>query len=74
MRMMKALFFGTVISVLKRMSKRFCHFFRCGPCKVIAPEFAKLAEEYPSVKFLKVNVDDLDEVASDAQVEAMPSL
>ena len=29
----------------------------CGPSRYIAPEFAQLAKEYPSVSFLKVDVD-----------------
>ena len=29
----------------------------CGPCKRIAPFFQKTSLEYPSVEFIKVNVD-----------------
>ncbi|KAF5762370.1 putative monodehydroascorbate reductase (NADH) [Helianthus annuus] len=45
----------------------------CGPCKVIAPFVAELAKSMPHVTFLKVDVDELKEIASDWEVEAMPT-
>ncbi|KAJ2884182.1 glycerol ether metabolic process [Coemansia aciculifera] len=45
----------------------------CGPCKVIGPKFAKLAAEYPDVTFLKVDVDEVSEVAQDQKITAMPT-
>ena len=35
----------------------------CGPCKVIAPTFTKLSEEFKDIVFLKVDVDE-SEVSS----------
>ena len=32
----------------------------CGPCKMISPHFAKLADKYPGVKFVKVDVEEQD--------------
>ncbi|EGG03887.1 uncharacterized protein MELLADRAFT_72489 [Melampsora larici-populina 98AG31] len=47
----------------------------CGPCKVISPVFEKLAEEDTSckVKFCKVNIDSLPDVASQYGIRAIPT-
>lgn len=45
----------------------------CGPCKAIAPRFAALSLQYPKVQFVRVNVDDLKDVASKHGVKAMPT-
>ena len=45
----------------------------CGPCKMIAPAIEKLAKEYPSVIFAKVDVDEVKEVAQTAGIQAMPT-
>ena len=45
----------------------------CGPCKKIAPAFEKLAEVYPSIAFLKVDVDESGELVDRYEVQAMPT-
>ncbi|KAL7007037.1 hypothetical protein EMMF5_003263 [Cystobasidiomycetes sp. EMM_F5] len=45
----------------------------CGPCKVIAPAYQKLSQEYKQATFLKVDVDKLQDVAQSAGVRAMPT-
>lgn len=46
----------------------------CGPCKKIAPEVEALAKNCKTtVKFVKVDVDDLDEVAGRYGVNSMPT-
>lgn len=40
---------------------------------MIAPFFEELSGKYPSVQFIKVDVDELDDVSSEAGVSAMPS-
>lgn len=36
----------------------------CGPCKVIAPFFASLADQYPDVTFLKVDIEKCEATAN----------
>ncbi|XP_073285784.1 thioredoxin H-type 1-like [Primulina huaijiensis] len=45
----------------------------CGPCRFIAPVFAEIAKKTPHVMFLKVDVDELEPVAKEFKVEAMPT-
>ncbi|KAL5196914.1 hypothetical protein ABZP36_000426 [Zizania latifolia] len=45
----------------------------CGPCRFIAPVFAEYAKKFPGAVFLKVDVDELKEVAEKYAVEAMPT-
>nr|AFZ78678.1 thioredoxin-like protein [Coptotermes formosanus] len=45
----------------------------CGPCKVIAPRIEELAAEYPDVVFLKVDVDECEDIAADYEITAMPT-
>ena len=45
----------------------------CMPCQRMAPEFAALAEEHPDVKFVKVNVDEAQELAISFGVDAIPA-
>jgi thioredoxin 1 len=45
----------------------------CGPCKKIAPIFEQLAQVYPSIVFLKVDVDISGEVAEKFEIQAMPT-
>jgi len=45
----------------------------CGPCKVIAPQVEALEKEMPGVIFLKVDVDECEDVAMQYKVSAMPT-
>lgn len=47
----------------------------CGPCKMIAPIVAELAEEYAGkVKVGKINVDEQPELAGAFGIESIPTL
>jgi thioredoxin 1 len=46
----------------------------CGPCQKIAPFFAELAKKHEKqALFVKVDVDELDDVSQQAGVAAMPT-
>ena len=46
----------------------------CGPCKKLAPLFEQLSNEFTTIKFLKVNVDEAEEVAKHYDVSALPTV
>ncbi len=45
----------------------------CGPCKHIAPKFEELSKMYPSVTFLKVDVDESADLVDKFNIHAMPT-
>jgi len=45
----------------------------CGPCKVIGPQFAEMANEFPHVDFALVDVDENHEIAHSCRIRAMPT-
>ena len=44
----------------------------CGPCRMLAPILSELEEEYPEVKFCKINVDNDPELAKAFNVTSIP--
>lgn len=45
----------------------------CGPCKQIAPMLNELATQKPNVTFLKVDVDEAQDIAQQYRISAMPT-
>jgi len=45
----------------------------CGPCKMMAPFYSELSEKYSQLVFLKVDVDEMPELAATWDVQAMPT-
>ncbi|MCR9066797.1 MAG: thioredoxin [Cytophagales bacterium] len=45
----------------------------CGPCKRIAPDLETLSELEQTVIFMKVDVDELEDLAAKYDVSAMPT-
>jgi len=46
----------------------------CGPCKMVSPVIDEIAEETPSIKVGKVNVDEQPELAQQFGVMSIPTL
>lgn len=46
----------------------------CGPCKMIAPLLDKFSAEYSQAKFIKVDVDELGELAQEYEISSMPTV
>ena len=44
----------------------------CGPCKIVAPIFKKLAEDITTVNFVKVDTDVHDEMADKYGIQGLP--
>lgn len=46
----------------------------CGPCKMLSPVIEDLSNEMTNVTFLKVNVDNFNEIASEFQIMSIPAI
>lgn len=47
----------------------------CGPCRSMAPEFAKAAKALsPAVRLAKLNTEDQPEIAARARIQGIPAL
>lgn len=46
----------------------------CGPCKMLAPIFEKVANDMTDVKFCKVNVDEEPELARKFMISSIPTV
>ena len=44
----------------------------CGPCKMLAPVLEELEPEYPEIRFVRVNVDEEDELAAEYRIMSIP--
>ncbi len=44
----------------------------CGPCRMLGPVVAEIAEEHPEIKVCKVNVDDEPDLAQQYGVMSIP--
>ncbi|PRQ41286.1 putative monodehydroascorbate reductase (NADH) [Rosa chinensis] len=45
----------------------------CGPCRSMEPALKEYADKYTDVEFVKLDVDELPDVAMEFGVQAMPS-
>jgi len=45
----------------------------CPPCKMIAPVFKKLSEEFSQTQFVKIDIDEYGDLATDFRVNSVPT-
>lgn len=55
--------YGELINTIKENPRVVIDFYAswCNPCKRIMPEYERLAGNYDGAKFVKFNIDDLDD-------------
>ena len=46
----------------------------CWPCKVLWPIIEELSEEHPEVKFVKIDVDEVGELAEEYGITSIPTV
>ncbi len=46
----------------------------CGPCKMLAPILEKVANDHPEIDVVKVNTDEVPELAGRYRISAIPTL
>lgn len=46
----------------------------CGPCRMLSPVLAEIAEEHPEIKVCKVNCDEEEDLAAQFKVMSIPAL
>ena len=46
----------------------------CGPCRMFAPTFEAVSEQYPDVVFAKLNTEDQQELAASFNIRSIPTL
>jgi thioredoxin 1 len=46
----------------------------CGPCKMMEPFFIEASNEVADVKFAKLNVDDVQDVAQEYGITSIPTM
>ena len=45
----------------------------CGPCKVITPYYTSLSDTYERIRFYRFDVDEVQDVAAELGIRAMPT-
>ncbi|KAI9593175.1 thioredoxin-like protein [Syncephalis fuscata] len=45
----------------------------CGPCRMIAPMIEKLDDSTPNVVFIKIDIEQLEDISKEFGVTAMPT-
>lgn len=50
-----------------------CYATWCGPCQMISPRFESFSEKYSNIHFVKVNVDEAQEIATQLGISSLPT-
>uniref|UniRef100_A0A915E6S5 Thioredoxin n=1 Tax=Ditylenchus dipsaci TaxID=166011 RepID=A0A915E6S5_9BILA len=45
----------------------------CGPCRMMGPKFHKMAEQYAEMIFVKLDVEEHEELVGEYDVKVMPT-
>ena len=45
----------------------------CGPCKLYAPAFERVAAQFPEANFYAVDVDEQEEMRAEYEVDSVPT-
>jgi thioredoxin len=45
----------------------------CGPCRYMAPTFDELKKSYPEIAFLKIDIDECEDLAIKYDITAVPT-
>ena len=46
----------------------------CGPCQMLKPVIEELSEEHKDIKFVKVDVDEVTELAAEYWITSIPTV
>lgn len=46
----------------------------CGPCKMLSPIVEEVAEENQDIKVVKINIDEVQDIAVEYQIMSIPTL
>ncbi len=46
----------------------------CGPCKMLTPVIENVEKVLPNVKFIKVDIDQFNDLASEYRIQSVPTL
>ena len=75
--MVKHVTFEELKELLKGEKTVFCDFWAtwCGPCRMLAPVFEELSEEYgEQAEFVKIDVDEEGDAARAYQISSIPNV
>ena len=46
----------------------------CGPCKILSPIVEEVSSKYEDVKFVKINIDNNQDIANEYRIMSIPTL